>query len=380
MAIEGPLRELGIHDVFQLLDLSRKTGRLRVTSALRDNEGSVDFAEGRVVAATIRTPQQSLGDALLAAGRVTAEALARARAAEQGDGKSGTFGDHLVEAGAITRRELQRIARRQIEDAVFELMSWQEGFFSFIESDEGAPRSGTALGVPTEALLMEAARRIDEWAYIQQRIPHVGVVGVLAGTQDGHASSLDLRPNEWEVLAAMDGAADLRTVATQLGRSDFEVAKIAYGLVATGIIHVREPDRPAAYEEHPAELAAILNDAREALHDTQGHAALSLASTAVSLAPADAEARLLFARALFQLQRDGEGEAELRHALAIDSRNQAVLMETARLAARRGDMSRAIDHWQRVVQAAPSSPLGERAREAIAVASRLDALLETADV
>ena len=33
MAIEGPLRELGIHDVFQLLDLSRKTGMLRVTSS-----------------------------------------------------------------------------------------------------------------------------------------------------------------------------------------------------------------------------------------------------------------------------------------------------------------------------------------------------------
>ena len=31
MAIEGPLRELGIHDVFQLLDLNRKTGVLRVT-------------------------------------------------------------------------------------------------------------------------------------------------------------------------------------------------------------------------------------------------------------------------------------------------------------------------------------------------------------
>ena len=46
MAIEGPLRELGIHDVFQLLDLSRKTGSLRVTSALRDNEGVVYFESG----------------------------------------------------------------------------------------------------------------------------------------------------------------------------------------------------------------------------------------------------------------------------------------------------------------------------------------------
>ena len=46
MAIEGPLRELGIHDVFQLLDLSRKTGALCVTSKLRDNEGTVHFQNG----------------------------------------------------------------------------------------------------------------------------------------------------------------------------------------------------------------------------------------------------------------------------------------------------------------------------------------------
>jgi hypothetical protein len=43
MAIEGPLRELGIHDVFQLLDLSRKTGVLRVTSELRHNAGTIYF-------------------------------------------------------------------------------------------------------------------------------------------------------------------------------------------------------------------------------------------------------------------------------------------------------------------------------------------------
>ena len=55
MPIEGPLRELGIYDVFQLLDLSRKTGVLRVSSELRDDEGMVYFESGRVVHATIRS-------------------------------------------------------------------------------------------------------------------------------------------------------------------------------------------------------------------------------------------------------------------------------------------------------------------------------------
>ncbi len=51
MAIEGPLKELGIHDVFQLLDVSRKTGVLRITSKIRHNQGTVYFDGGAVVIA-----------------------------------------------------------------------------------------------------------------------------------------------------------------------------------------------------------------------------------------------------------------------------------------------------------------------------------------
>ena len=73
MAIEGPLRELGIHDVFQLLDLSRKTGTLRVTSDLREDEGIVHFDAGKIVRATMRSQPVTLESLLLRSGRVTAE-------------------------------------------------------------------------------------------------------------------------------------------------------------------------------------------------------------------------------------------------------------------------------------------------------------------
>jgi len=71
MAIEGPLRELGIHDVFQLLDLSRKTGALRVTSDLRDDEGVVLFDGGRVIHASVRSHPTSIGRILRQAGKVS---------------------------------------------------------------------------------------------------------------------------------------------------------------------------------------------------------------------------------------------------------------------------------------------------------------------
>src|SRR5260370_7947774 len=78
MAIEGPLRELGIHDVFQLLDLSRKTGVLRVTSELRHNAGTIYFEDGTIIFAEIRSNPHPLGALLLPTGKIPEAALERA--------------------------------------------------------------------------------------------------------------------------------------------------------------------------------------------------------------------------------------------------------------------------------------------------------------
>lgn len=202
MPIQGPLRELGIHDIFQLLDLSRKTGMLRVTSEVRDDEGVVYFDAGRVVHATIRS-------------------------------KPGT-----VSGAGLSERELQRQLRLQIESTVFELLSWQEGFFSFEESPPDAVPAGPRVEVATESLLMEGARRIDEWSRIAQTVPDVSVVPGFAPISE-HETRLDLLPREWEVLTLIDGRRDLSAIAAGLGRDAFEVAKIVYGLVTTGVLEVR---------------------------------------------------------------------------------------------------------------------------------------------
>src|SRR5438132_5809579 len=79
MPIEGPLRELGIHDVFQLLDLSRKTGMLRVTSELRHNAGTISFEGGAIIFAEIRSNPHPLGALLLRTGKISEADLERAR-------------------------------------------------------------------------------------------------------------------------------------------------------------------------------------------------------------------------------------------------------------------------------------------------------------
>ena len=69
MAIEGPLRELSLSDVFQLLDLSRKTGVLTITSEARAKPAIVRFDRGGVTSAELPGSTERLGHLLLRAGR-----------------------------------------------------------------------------------------------------------------------------------------------------------------------------------------------------------------------------------------------------------------------------------------------------------------------
>src|SRR5512140_2950498 len=261
MAIEGPLRELGIHDVFQLLDLSRKTGVLRGVSELRDNEGGVAFHAGRIAYASIRSNPHPIGEMLMKAGKISEGDLATARARQTEHGDKRRLGEILIEMSSVTLREVEQFVRRQAEAVVFELMSWREGHFRFEESNPDEFPENPSVAVSTESVLMEAARRIDEWSRIADRVPSLSVIPEFADAAEGHAGQLDLLPSEWEVLTMIDSVRDLRRIALELGRSDFDVAKVVYGLVSTGVVKLRLPDRqsrmvPIAHEEDAERRAA----------------------------------------------------------------------------------------------------------------------------
>jgi tetratricopeptide (TPR) repeat protein len=346
MAIEGPLRELGIHDVFQLLDLSRKTGALRVSSELREDEGLVFFDGGRVVQATIRSTAMPTEVALLQAGRVTDDDIARARARQAKGRTSRDIVDMLVELGAITQKELERQLRLHIESVVFELMSWREGFFSFEERSRGEMPADTRITVSTESLLMEGARRIDEWSRIADIVPNLAVIPELAPVGEERevsagGATLDLLPHEWQVLTMIDGERDLRAIAASLGRDEFEIAKIAYGLATTGIIWLRTPTR-----------------------------------TTAEYAVAGAEIRRAAARTHTRAGRHAEAVEELRRALQEDPLTPSVHLDHAFAAARTGDLAAARAGWEHFLRLSPDDPAAERVRGALDAVERLQRLVD----
>jgi uncharacterized protein DUF4388/transcriptional activator len=319
MPIEGPLRELGIHDVFQLLDLSRKTGALRVTSELRHNEGRIYFDSGVVVSAEIRSNPHPLGAMLLRTGKITEADLERARDMQQRQGDKRRLGQILVALGVITPGEVERQIRFQIEEVVFEVMSWNEGYFSFADEVESTVPTELTVRIPVEALLMEGARRIDEWSRIENRISHVGVVPSLAPPPEGGGGELDLLPPEWEVLALIDGDRSVRTIATELGRPDFDVAKTLFGLESAGVIVLVDPGasrrgRPTAAGDVTEQVAK----AERALLAKDLDAARAAAEQASSMQPHDATIHSLLGRIRLAQGHASAAADDLRRAVRLD--------------------------------------------------------------
>ncbi len=352
MAIEGPLRELGIHDVFQLLDLSRKTGLLRVTSELRHNAGTIYFEEGTIIFAEIRSNPHPLGALLLRTGKITEADLERARDMQGRQGDQRRLGEILVALGALTPRELERQVRFQIEEVVFEVMSWREGYFSFNEGPLTEVPEEATVRITTEALLMEGARRIDEWSRIEGRIPHLGIVPGLAPTLAGAEGELDLLPPEWEMLAMIDGQRDVRAIASALGRSDFEVAKTLFGLESAGVIVLADPG--TATRERTtiaADVAELVARAEEALARQDFEAAQHVAEQAAGVQPHDPVVHLLLGRIALAAGRAADAVEELRRALRLDPLSAMayrVLGYALVATGRFGEALEQWDHWERL--------------------------------
>ena len=232
MAIKGSLREASLPDVLQLLSMGKKTGCLSVTH--RNNFGYIYFDKGKISYASIVNRRDRIGDMLVKAGSIGADQLQAAIDA-QGKHRDKRIGDLLVELGFITREELHGHVRVQIEEAVYLLFTWNEGTFNF-EADVHPEKQDILVSINPESLLLEGARRVDEWGLIEKKIPSFDMV-FDADWRKLAATELPLTSEQQSVLQFVDGRRDINALVEQSGLVEFEVGKALYGLITAGLIH-----------------------------------------------------------------------------------------------------------------------------------------------
>ena len=191
-----------------------------------------------------------------------------------------------------------------------------------------------------------------------------------------HPSLLDLLPNEWQVLAESDGAKDLREIALGLGQSDFDIAKIVYGMVTTGVIELRDPRLVTPnHVGAPEDARPHVERARALLEAGNVEGSLAASRQAIAADPQLAAARVAMARALNKSGRLNDAAEELRRALQLDPLHAETHLEMGYCAAARGDLGEAMAAWGRYLRMLPNSGDADRVREALASAAALHGLL-----
>jgi hypothetical protein len=227
MAIRGNLREASLPDVLQLLALGRKTGCLSVTH--RQSFGAIYFDDGRISYASIVNRRDRLGDILLKHGHITSAALERAVAA-QAERPERRIGELLVETGAIESDRLRFYITQQIEEAVYHLFTWTQGTFSF-EPDVRPEAQDILVSIAAESLLLEGARRIDEWSLIEKKISSLDLVFSIDRARLD-AARVELTSDQKRLMPLIDGQRDVNALVDESGLAEFDVAKALFELVS----------------------------------------------------------------------------------------------------------------------------------------------------
>ena len=175
MAIKGSLKEASLPDVLQLLALGQKTGCLSVTD--RTNLGYIYFDSGRICFASVVNRRDRFGDMLIKDGKITRGQLDDA-IDQQAKDRYSKVGELLVATGAIGQADLEEYVRIQVEEAVYFLFTWNQGSFRF-DADVVPEGEDFRLSINPESLLLEGARRIDEWSLIEKKTPSFDAVFAL---------------------------------------------------------------------------------------------------------------------------------------------------------------------------------------------------------
>lgn len=122
------------------------------------------------------------------------------------------------------------------EDALFTLIAWGNGEFVF---EEGHFEEETTITRSITSVLMEAARRIDEWKLLRKKIGSIDAVPVFSEIDRAERRKISLSTLEWIVIAKIDGKLSIEEISKASGVNIYDTARIIFGMITSGLLKLK---------------------------------------------------------------------------------------------------------------------------------------------
>lgn len=237
-SLKGNLSAVDLANIFQMLSMNQREGTLWIFDG--QSRKAIYFgADGVSMLTRGKHKPDALGRILIRCDKVTPEQLEEALRL-QTDSGGRLLGQVLVEQGMVTRADVEEALRTQIEEEVYSLFIWKDAQFEFVEGppdDEVKGGEGvTRLTFNVNSLIMEAAKRVDEWEWIQKVIPATDEIFRYTGRNVALEDEIFAQHFAGKVLAAVDGKRSVDEIIGASCVNRFEVTKMLALLLEGGAI------------------------------------------------------------------------------------------------------------------------------------------------
>jgi tetratricopeptide (TPR) repeat protein len=235
---ESNLNILDLASIFQSLGSSRRTGTLKVRGRHGD-EVFIYFKAGQIRLSAALSADMSLLEAgLLKSRTLKRDEVMDLREAVANSGMK--CWELLIRQKRVEKKKLQSLVVRQMVEQLADLLVWKDihcEFFAdqLVEPPLDAELAAFAQGVVIDGVLLEAARRADEWERINQAFDPAREVFELVRDVPAHLAG----PAEKELAALIDGFRDVSELVESSGLTAFEACTTLMEMAGAGYVQAR---------------------------------------------------------------------------------------------------------------------------------------------
>ncbi len=181
MALNGPLHEFPLNDIISLVELGKQSGAAQINSVMN----------GRPVT-----------------GRI------------------------YFRTGSVVHAELSDLSA---EEALFTMFTFTDGHFEFLNGEQPTRED---IKRNNAFLIMMGINRSDELKKIKEIVPSTDLVPLLA--DNIKSNQVNLTPDEWKILTAINGKDNIETIARVTRLGDFRTRKAIAHLLEQGVIEKKQ--------------------------------------------------------------------------------------------------------------------------------------------
>ncbi|MCC7385496.1 MAG: DUF4388 domain-containing protein [Deltaproteobacteria bacterium] len=236
-------------DVIGFLASGLQTGALSVLHG--ETERAIYLLRGDVVWASSSSPDDRIGEFLVRRGKITRSQLAQVMQASPN-----RVGRACVERGFIAAHDLWKLVQDQLREIFDRLLATERGVWTFARVSEEA-LSESQVSMPTQGLLMDAVRKLDEMRLYRESIrSSASVVRRLGDDVQSNAAGrlARLEPHERDmamvVYAALPARATIQDLMRITGKGEYEITRLVYHLLRAQLVEVQS-EEPAVGAPRP---------------------------------------------------------------------------------------------------------------------------------